>query len=130
MPNMSAALTINDGQATPVARSFTVKDAVNRIGTFLEKTAGIALGYIRLTDEYREGKSIGSANSRIIGLEYPTVAVVNGVTTRVRTSSAQVRLNFAKDATDQEKNDIVAYVINYMSHATVRPALYNEDPWF
>jgi len=125
-----AALTINDGAATPVARTFAVQGTTGQKATWLEKTAGVSIGYIKLTDEYREAKSSTGANSRLMGYELPTVATVNGVTTRVRVSSAQVRLNFAQDATDQEKKDLVAYVINHLSNATVRPAVYNQEPFY
>jgi hypothetical protein len=66
----------------------------------------------------------------LLGYEQPTTAVVDGVTKRVRLSSAQVTFNFAQDATDQEKKDLVAYVTNSLSNATVKPTLYNVEPFF
>jgi hypothetical protein len=39
-------------------------------------------------------------------------------------------LNFAQDATDQEKKDLVAYVINHLSNATVRPSIYGQEPFY
>jgi hypothetical protein len=126
-----AALTIADGATTPVNRTFAFGGFdVKGVARWFEKTAGVAIGYLKLTDEYREAKSSTGANSRIFGYEFPVVATVNGVTTRVRVSSAQVRLNFAQDATDQEKKDAVAYVINHLSNATVRPAIWGQEPFY
>lgn len=125
-----AALSINDGQATPAAHTFAVQGTTGLKATWLEKSAGVSAGYLRLTDEYREAKSSTGAHSRLLGLEFPTMATVNGVNTRVRVSSAQVRFNFAQDATDQEKKDIVAYVTNFLSNATEKPAIYNQEPWY
>jgi hypothetical protein len=125
-----AALTIADGATTPVNRTFAFAGFVGNIAKWFEKTAGVAIGYIKLTDEYREAKSSTGANSRIFGYELPTLGTVNGVTARVRVSSAQVRLNFAQDATDQEKKDLVAYVINHLSNATVRPAIWGQEPFY
>ena len=125
-----AALTINDGAATPAAHTFAVQGTTGQKATWLEKTAGMSIGYIRLTDEYREAKTPTGAHRRIMGYEFPVVATVNGVNTRVRVSSAQVVFNFAQDATDQEKKDAVAYVINHLSNATVRPAIWGQEPFY
>jgi hypothetical protein len=125
-----AALTINDGAATPVARTFAVQGTNGLKATWLEKTAGVSVGYIKMTDEFREAKSSTGANSRVLGFEYPTVAVVNGVTTRVRVSSGQVRLNYAQDATDQEKKDLLAYMTNALSNAIMKPAIWGQEPFY
>jgi hypothetical protein len=125
-----AALTINDGAATPVSHTFAVQGTTGQKATWLEKSAGVSIGNIKLTDEYREAKAPTSANRRLFGYEMPTVATVNGVTTRVRVSSAQVVFNFAQDATDQEKKDLVAYVINHLSGATVRAAIWGQEPFY
>jgi hypothetical protein len=129
MPAISA-LTINDGAATPVARTFAVQNASAGKATWLEKSAGVSIGYIKLTDEFREAKSPTGANSRILAVEMPTVAVVNGVTTRVRVSSSQVRLNFAQDATDQERKDLLAFMTNALSNAILKPAISGQEPVF
>jgi len=126
-----APLTIADGAATPVNRTFAFGGFdVKGVARWFEKTAGQAIGYWKITDEYREAKSSSGANSRIFGYELPTLGTVNGVTTRVRVSSVQVRYNFAQDATDQEKKDLVAVSINHLSNATVKPSIYGQEPFY
>lgn len=125
-----AALTINDGQATPVAHTFSVGTTDGAVAKFLDKVSGVPAGFTKLTHEIREAKSASGAHSVIVSFEAPITAVVNGVTTRVRVSSAQVRLNFAQDSTDAERKDLVAYVINTLSNATVKPTLYNIEPFY
>lgn len=125
-----ATLTLNDGQATPAAHTFAVQGTTGLKATWLEKSAGVASGYIKLTDEYREAKSSDGANSRIIGIEFPTVATVNGVTSRVRLSSASVRINYAQNATDQERKDLIAYLIGILNGTTSKAAIYNLEPWY
>lgn len=129
MPAIST-LTVNDGAATPVSHTFAFAGQSGSRFTFADKASGIPIGYTKITHEVRDAKSATGANSVIIGLELPTVSSVSGVNTRVRVSSAQVRLNFAQDSTDQERKDAVAYVINYLSNATIRPALYNTEPFY
>ncbi len=129
MPSI-ANLTIADGAATPVNHTFSVVNVDASKAYWAEKTAGIAIGYIRMTHEVRQPKTDSAAQRVILGYEQPTTAVVDGVTKRVRLSSAQVTFNFAQDATDQEKKDLVAYVTNSLSNATVKPTLYNVEPFF
>jgi len=125
-----AALTINDGQATPAAHTFAVAGEQGSAALWQDKTGGIAAGFINLTHEYRPAKSATGANSVIYALTQPTLGTVNGVTQKVRTSSAQVRFNFAQDATDQERKDLVAYTINILSNATYRAATWGLEPTY
>jgi hypothetical protein len=125
-----AALTINDGAASPVAHTFAVGGTDGTTGKFADKVSGVPAGYTKITHEFREAKSAGGAHSVILGFSAPILGTVNGVTQVVRTSNAQVRLNFAQDGTDAERKDLVAYIYNYIGNATVRPAIYNLDPWY
>lgn len=125
-----AALTINDGQASPAAHTFGVIGVNGNKATWADKSGGIPVGYVKFTHEYREAQSKTSAHSQILGYELPTLGTVNGVTTRVRVSSAQVRFNYAQDSTDQERKDAVAYVINALSLASVKTAAINIEPHY
>jgi hypothetical protein len=125
-----AQLVINDGQATPAAHTFAVVGTTGTKAIWADKASGIPTGYLKITNEVREAKSTNGAHSVIFGFEFPTLATVNGVSTRVRVSSAQVRLNFAQDSTDQERKDAVAYVANTLGNATVKAATYNIEPHY
>lgn len=125
-----AALTINDGQTTPAAHTFAVVGTTGSKATWADKTGGVPAGFLKLTNEVREAKSTNGAHSVIFGFELPVMAVVNGVNTRVRVSSASVRFNYAQDSTDQERKDAVAYVINALSNASVKAAAYNIEPHY
>lgn len=125
-----AALTINDGQASPAAHTFSVVSTDGARARFSDKVSGIPVGYTNLTYEVREAKSPTGAHSAISSFELPTTAVVDGVTKRVRVSSAQLRLNFAQDSTEAERQDLVAYVTNFLSHATVKASLIAIEPHY
>jgi hypothetical protein len=124
------ALTIADGASTPVNHTFTPQSVDGGKAQFFDKVSGIPAGYSRLDHEVRMAKSTTGAHSVLLGYLFPVMATVNGVATRVRVSSAQVRLNYAQDSTDQERKDVVAYVINSLSNATLKPTLYNIEPFF
>jgi hypothetical protein len=129
MPSITA-LTIADGATTPVNHTFAAASCDNGKATFFDKVGGVPAGYSRLDHEIRLAKSDKGAHAVTVGINVPIMATVNGVVTRVRNSSAQVRLNFAQDSTDQERKDLVAYVINALSNSTVKPTLYNIEPFF
>jgi hypothetical protein len=125
-----ANLTINDGQAAPAAHTFAVVGTTGTKATWADKSGGIPIGYTKLTNEVREAKSTNGAHSVIFGFELPVMGTVNGVSARVRVSSAQVRFNYAQDSTDQERKDAVAYVINALSLASVKAAAINIEPHY
>lgn len=125
-----ANLTINDGLATPAAHTFSVVGTTGQKATWADKVSGVPAGYSRITHEVREAKSASGAHSTITGMEMPTMATVDGQLKRVRVSSAQLRFNFAQDSTDQERKDLVAYAINFLSNASVRPGIYNIEPHY
>lgn len=125
-----AALTVNDGLASPAAHTFAVVGTTGQKATWADKASGIPTGYIKITNEVREAKSANGAHSVIFGYEMPTLATVNGVSTRARVSSAQVRFNFAQDSTDQERKDLVAYVLNSLGVTSVKQAAYNIEPHY
>lgn len=49
-----ADLTINDGAATPVARTFKVKKTVGTKSSWEERSGGVPVGYWRLDSETRD----------------------------------------------------------------------------
>lgn len=122
--------TVNDGQATPVAHTFTVVTADGKFGKFADKASGIPAGYIRVSDEARDPTSATGAYRRILSISLPTTAVVDGVTKVVRTSSAQLIWNFAQDSTDQERKDLLAYSLNFPSVAAVKASIWGLEPWY
>jgi hypothetical protein len=125
-----AALSINDGLATPGAHTFAVDTTNGRKASWNEKTAGVAVGYFPLSHEYRPATTPTGANRVLINLSTPRVATVDGTQKRVSVSSAQVVFNFAQDATLQERKDLLAYISNYLADATAKAAIYNNDSWF
>ena len=125
-----ATLTLNDGQAAPAAHSFVAGGPNGTLATWFDKAAGIVTGYIRKTFQVREASSATAANSVTLGYELPTLGTVDGVQKRVRVSKAELKINFAQDATLQERKDLVAYVTNDLSNATVKQAIIDVENFY
>lgn len=125
-----ATLAINDGAATPVAHQFVPVTTDGSTARWADKLAALPIGYNVITDEVRQPGNATAAYRRLVGFSFPVLATVNGVSTKVRTSSAQVIFNFAQDSTDQERKDAVAFVSNFLSNATVKPAIQNIEPFY
>lgn len=125
-----AALTIADGQATPVNHTFSVNTTDGAKATWTDRVSGIPTGYTRFDYEVREAKQASGAHSVIISLLMPTLADIDGVMTRVRVSSASLRLNFAQDSTDAERKDLAAYATNFLNNASVKAAIPNIEPFY
>lgn len=124
-----ANLTINDGQASPVAHTFAVGTTDGQQAKWVEKSAANSLGYFPLTYSVRLSKSATGANVVEIGLSTPTLdgTVTNAV---ARKSTASVRFNFSQAATQQEMKDLVAYVTNFLSNASVKAAIPALEPFY
>lgn len=129
MPAISN-LTINDGQATPSAHTFSVNTTDGTAARWLEKSAGISIGYMPLTMSVRMAKSPTGADVVEVTLSKPTVSTVDNVSTVAYRSSASLRFNFSQSETDQGKKDLVAYVTNFLSNAAVKAAIPALDPFY
>jgi hypothetical protein len=83
-----------------------------------------------LDHEVREASSAQGAHRVFVNLTVPTMATVNGVLTKVRSSSAQLVFNFAQDSTDQERKDLVSYYKNFLGNATMYGAVWAIEPQY
>jgi hypothetical protein len=125
-----ANLSINDGQATPVAHSFVVSTTDGQKATWLEKAAGNALGYLRLTFSARSASTPTAADVTEITISQPAISTVDNVTTLARRSSCSIRFNFAQSAPDAERKDLVAFASNALANASVKAASSAVEPFY
>lgn len=125
-----AALTINDGAATPVAHTFAPVTTDGSLAKWADRSPSIPQGFRTITEEVLEPSGNRTAYKITLGFYFPVVATVNGVDTVVRFGSAQVVFNMAPDSTLQERDDSLTYVINTLSHASVRTSVENLEPFY
>jgi hypothetical protein len=125
-----AALSINDGQASPVAHSFAPVTTDGSVAKWADRSPTIPSGFRTISYEVAPPSGSRTTNKLQMGLMNPTVATVNSVDTVVRYSSAQVTLNIHPDATLQERKDLLAYMANFFANATVKTSVENIEPFY
>lgn len=125
-----AALAIFDGATTPVSHAFAPVSTDGSKAEWAERTAGVPAGYYSMTHEYVKPASATAAHRIKIGLNVPVMAVVNGVPTVVRNSSAQVVLNLSNSSSEQERKDLLAYVANALGLAAIKTSVQSIEPFY
>lgn len=123
-----AALTIADGQATPVNHTFSpVNIDSSGIAKWADRSGGIALGYPVVTFSQRPPVR-GSRNYKMIVkvslpvLEQTSASTATGIQPAPTLSyalSGTMELVMPERSTLAQRNDLLAYVRNMMANATV-----------
>lgn len=143
-----AALTINDGQATPVAHIFSpVRLDDKGVATFFDRSGGIAIGFPRLTFSMREPNGnvqAGSASDKrrnyksILTIDVPTMESTSAATgtgiapapTVAHVHSARNEFLLPERGTAAERKNLFAYVTNSIGNATIAAALQNLEAFY
>lgn len=134
-----ASMSINDGQATPVAHTFAPVN-VNQDGVafWADRASGIALGYGKISMSLREP----TAQSRMYKLTAKIVTPVLEVTSPSTSTGIQPAPTKAYDLTCNvdillperssltERKNLIAYVRGMLAHANVTNAVENFEAVF
>jgi len=125
-----AALTINDGQASPAAHTFSPVSTDGSKAQWADRSPTIPAGFRLISREVSPPSGNRTVYRITDGYMLPTVATVNGTDQVVRYSSAQLTLNIHPDATLQERKDLLAYVKNFLADSTVVTSVQNIEPFY
>lgn len=125
-----AALTVNDGLATPVAHTFSPVTTDGSSAKWADRSPSIPAGYRTISQEVAGPSGSRTVHRITWGFMNPTVATVDGSDKVVRYSSAQVVLNIHPDSTLQERKDLLAYVANSLGLATMKTSVENLEPFY
>lgn len=136
MPQI-ANIILNDGQASPVARTFNVQRA--QVGEdspaeFLEKSAGSINGYLRLSVLNRRAK-VGNSFKTQIKISLPVLETVSGASPSGYapapavgyTSIATVEFTHPERSTLQNRKDLLAFVTNALANANIMTCITNTE---
>lgn len=127
-------VVINDGQATPVAKTFKPVDIdVNNVSHYAETSGGIPLGYGRIGVSLRtpSGRAASGTSSKdrnykiLFKLQVPTLEVTSPSTgsgiqpapTVAYQTVANLEFTVPERSTLAERKDILAYAKNLLSNA-------------
>lgn len=125
-----AALTINDGAATPVAHTYNPVTTDGANAKWADRSPSIPAGFRTVSHFYEEPKGQRVVHRITIGFFQPVVATVNSVDTVVRFSSGSIQLNLAPDSTLQERKDLLATMANALGLAGFKTSVENLEPYY
>ncbi|DAD51207.1 coat protein [ssRNA phage SRR7976325_18] len=126
----AAAITINDGLATPVARTFNPDSITPALSVFSERSSGVALTFKRLTVATQMASGRTEVNRAKYSVALPVGTTVNGVTSLAYTLRANVEVILPDGCTDAERKDLYAFLTNGLNHASVKAAVRDLDPLY
>lgn len=143
-----AAVTINDGQATPVAHTFSpIRIDDKGVASFYDRSGGIAIGFPKVTVSLREPISAvksGTASDKnrnykgVITIDVPKLESTSAATgtgiapapTVAYVPAARVEFLLPERSTLAERNDLLAYTINGLSNATIKSVFQNLEAFY
>lgn len=125
-----AALTISDGQATPVAHTFSpVNIDAAGVAKWCDRSGGIALGYPTITFSMRQPTKANRNYKVTTKVVYPVLEQTSASTATgiqpAPTKAYDLIFNgefiLPERSTLAQRNDVFAYVKNYFANAAVIP---------
>lgn len=130
MSQVTGNLTINDGSATPVAKTFAPLEVAPSSSVFAEKSAGISAGYTLLTVTFDRARANRKTNKIGISLALPIVGIVNGVSTVTDTGRFSGTFTVPDNFTAQNRADLHAFVANALNNALLKGVVKDLDPLY
>jgi hypothetical protein len=123
-----AALTLADGQATPVNKTFSpVNIDQSGVARWADRSGGIALGYPSVTFSSRaptKGSRSYKVNAKVVVpvLEQTSASTATGIQPAPTLSYsllANVEFVIPERSTLQNRKDLLAYLRNYLANAVI-----------
>lgn len=130
MSQVSGPLSINNGAATPVAKSFAPERVDPALSTFTERTAGVSAGFVRLGVGFSPASAKRSTNRIEVSLDLPVLNTNNGVSTVAYVGRFKGYFVVPDTMTAAERADLVAYVANALDNSLVRGVIKDLDPLY
>lgn len=130
MSQVSGALTINNGAATPVAKSFAPERVAPDQSSFTERSSGVSAGFVRLTTRFSPASAKRSTNRVDVDLDLPVLNTVNGVSTVAYVGRFKGYFVIPDTMTAAERADLAAYVANALDNTQIRSVIKDLDPLY
>lgn len=126
----AAPLVIYDGAVTPVATTFNPESISPALSTFTDRSTGIATSFRRISVSNKFGGGTGksSVNRAKLTVDYPVTSLVNGLPAVAYTLRGSIDIILPENATDAERKNLYAFLLNGLSNTLVRGALRDLDP--
>lgn len=130
MSQITGPLSINNGAATPVAKSFAPERVAPDNSVFTERSAAVSAGFYRLGVRYSPASSKRSTNRVDIDMDLPVLSTVNGVSTVAYVGRFKGYFVIPDTMTAAERADLHAFVANGLNVAAVKAVVKDLDPLY
>lgn len=128
MTQVTGPLSIANGAATPVAKSFAPVAVGPALSIFAEKTAASSSGYLKLSLAVSMASGNRSTNRVDLGIDMPVTELVAGVNQVTRTGRFKGYFVIPDSMTAAERADLRAFAANALDNALVVSAVKDLDP--
>jgi len=130
MSQVTGALSINNGAATPVAKSFAPEQVSPQLSTFTERSAASSAGFIRLGVSLSPANGKRTTNRVNVDLDLPVVTNLNGVSTVAYVGRFKGYFVIPDQMTAGERADLAAFVANALDNTQIRAVIKDLDPLY
>lgn len=130
MSQITGALTINNGAATPVAKSFAPERVAPEQSVFTERSAAVSAGFTKLGIRFSAANQRRNTNRVDVDLDLPILSTVNGVSQVAYVGRFKGYFVIPDVMTAAERADLHAYVANALDVAAVRAVVKDLDPMY
>lgn len=129
MPAVST-LTINNGAAAPVAKTFTRSVEGDGKVSFYERSATTPMGFVKILFNVYQPKSENGTTRIEIDIYQPTTAVVDSKVVKLYHLASSQRHYLPGIATQADIDDLLAFNGNLLLNANVKTAFRNREGMF
>lgn len=130
MSQISGPLSILNGAATPVAKSFAPERVAPELSSFTERSAAVSAGFPRLSVSYSPASSQRATNRVDLKLDLPVLQTVNGVSTVAYVGRFQGYFVIPDTMTALERADLRAFVANALDNTQILGVIKDLDPLY
>lgn len=130
MAQVTGSLTINNGAATPVAKSFAPERVAPEQSVFTERTAAVSAGFTKLGIAFSAASAKRPTNRVDVSLDYPVLSTVNGVSTVAYKGLFKGYFVIPDTMTALERADLHAFVANGLNNTLIRGVVKDLDPLY
>jgi len=127
---ITGPLSINNGAATPVAKSFAPERVSPGTSVFTERSAAVSAGFYKLSIGYSEASSKRPTSRVDVALDLPVLQTINGVSTVAYVGRFKGYFVIPDTMTAAERADLHAFVANALDVAAVKAVVKDLDPMY
>lgn len=130
MSQVTGPLSINNGAATPVAKSFAPERVAPELSSFTERSAAVSAGFPRLSVGFSPASSKRNTNRVDVKLDLPILQTVSGVSTVAYVGRFQGYFVIPDTMTAAERADLHAFVANALDNTQILGMIKDLDPLY